>query len=106
MFPPLAAINRFEFHADSFIITPHLLVWLFYRRKQYVFFWLSVALGMSVKEHAFFFNLLLGLMIIGEDKKRSSVLILLAFAQFFFLLLQFRLSREQKSTLLILLLIS
>jgi uncharacterized membrane protein len=85
MFPLLAAINLFEFHADSFIITPHLLVWLFYRRKQYVFFWLSVALGMSVKEHAFFFNLLLGLMIIGEDRKRSSVLVLLALTQFFIL---------------------
>lgn len=85
MFPLLAAINLFEFHADPFIITPHLLAWLFYRRRQYVFFWLSIALGISVKEHAFLFNLLLGLMVIDEDKKRSSVLVLLAFAQFFIL---------------------
>lgn len=84
-FPLLAAINLFEFHADPFIITPHLLAWFFYRRRQYAVFWLSIVLGISVKEHAFLFNLLLGLMIIGEDKKRSSVLILLAFAQFFFL---------------------
>lgn len=83
MFPLLAAINLFEFHADSFIITPHLLAWLFYRRKKYVFFWLFIVLGMSVKEHAFLFNLLLALMIIDGDKKRSSILILLAVAQFF-----------------------
>lgn len=85
MFPLLAAINLFEFHADPFIITPHLLAWFFYRRKQYAYFWLLIVLGMSVKEHAFLFNLLLGLMIIDEDKKISSRLILLALAQFFIL---------------------
>jgi len=37
MFPLLAAINLFEFHADSFIITPHLLVWLFYRENNMSF---------------------------------------------------------------------
>jgi len=85
MFPLLAAINLFEFHADPFIITPNLLAWLFYRRKQYAYFWLSIALGISVKEHAFLFNLLLGFMIIDEDKKLSSKLILLALTQFFIL---------------------
>ncbi len=84
-FPLLAAINLFEFHADSFIITPHLLAWLFYRRRQYVYFWLLIALGISVKEHAFLFNLLLGVMIINEDKKRSAMLILIGLAQFIIL---------------------
>ncbi len=83
MFPLLAAINLFEFHADSFFITTHLLAWFFYRRKQFVFFWLLIVLGISVKEHAFLFNLLLALLIIDEDRKRSSILFLLAIVQFF-----------------------
>ena len=37
-FPLLAAINLFEFHADPFIITHHLLAWFFYRRRQYAVF--------------------------------------------------------------------
>jgi len=54
MFPLLAAINLFEFHADSFIITPHLLAWLFYRRKKYVFSGYLLSWGCRSRNMHFF----------------------------------------------------
>jgi uncharacterized membrane protein len=81
LFPLLASINLVDFHADSFIIAPHLFAWYFYRTGRYRWFWCSITLGMLVKEHVFLFNGLLGLMLLFSDRKRAAILLILAVVQ-------------------------
>jgi uncharacterized membrane protein len=83
LFPLLAAINLFEFHADSFIIAPHLFAYYFHRTGRAKWFWVAIICGFLVKEHAFLFTVLLGIMIIRSHRTRGCLLIALGLAQFF-----------------------
>jgi uncharacterized membrane protein len=83
LFPFLAAVNLIDFHADSFIIAPYLFAWYFLRMGRFRLFWLCIVLGTLVKEHAFFLNGLLGILLFNSDRKRSVILLVVAAGQFF-----------------------
>ncbi|MBN2036194.1 MAG: DUF2079 domain-containing protein [Chitinispirillaceae bacterium] len=83
LFPLLAAINLVDFHADAFIIAPHLFAWYFLRTGRDRWFWVAIGIGILVKEHVFLFNALLGTMLFATDRKRASILLILSAMQFF-----------------------
>ena len=80
-FPLLAALNLTDFHSDPFIIMPHLLAWYFLRTGQKKMFWGAIVLGILVKEHAFLFNFLLGIILLKQERKPALILLFLSFAQ-------------------------
>ena len=85
MFPYLGSINLIDFHADSFMIFPHILAWFFLQNKKPVYFWLAIITGILCKEYVCVFNFLLGIMILRTYRKEGILLILLAFFQYFIL---------------------
>jgi uncharacterized membrane protein len=83
LYPLLGSINLVDFHADSFMIAPHLFAWYFLRSGRRRLFWGAIGVGMLVKEHAFLFNMLLGTMLVITERKRGFSLFFLAAIQFF-----------------------
>ena len=81
-YPLLASINLIDIHADAFIIAPQLFAWYFLTTGRKRMFWGTIIIGMLVKEHAFIFNGLLGLLLFRRQRKTAVMLLLLSVGQF------------------------
>ncbi len=83
LYPYLNSINLLNFHADPFMILPHLLAWYFLKKNKTVLFWSMIILGTLVKEYVCIYNFLFGIMIFTKHKKKAIILIGLSFFQYF-----------------------
>lgn len=81
-FPFLFNLQLSGLHSDPFFIAPYLLAWQAHKGGRPGRFWAWTLSATSVKEYACIFNLLLGAVIVGENRKRAYGLWALGLGQF------------------------